>query len=402
MNSRYTVDGGADVEHLIQGMLEDASRALASAIGSHEYRTIVLIGGYGRGEGGVVEVNGEERPHNNLDFLVISRPGADPAALKYRAQAALAPLVTGHRIGMDVGVIPERHLLGAPCLVMWHDMRFGHRVLLGDRSFVASLERFRPEAIVPWDVRNLLVNRGTLLVINELILAKPALTEHDRQAVIRHAVKAIIGYGDALLYFLGDYHWSYREKRRRMAAQHEVSEPFRHLYDQAVAFRFRPRYDEFALCDLRRWNRTLRESLGAVHLRCERLRLGRPALTWDGYAAAAFDAALTDGLPSPRAVARKVRALGQRQRPVPVGGLRAWLGMHFSPARDRLPLLFPGVAYPAQARTLAGLAAEALGSSGDTTLSLQRAYLTQWGVHGDANFSTALSTLGLSLEEEAA
>jgi hypothetical protein len=76
--------------------------------------------------------------------------------------------------------------------------------------------------------------------------------------------------------------------------------------------------------------------------------------------------------------------------------------MHLSPARDRLPLLFPGIAYPDQAPTVAGLASEALDPSGDSALSLQRAYLARWGVHGDANFSAALAALGLSLNEEAA
>lgn len=400
MTTRYTLYGGPEVEGLIQEILDGATRALARAIAPREYRSIVLIGGYGRGEGGVVELDGREHPHNNLDFLLITRSGVSGAALKRRADAALAPLAARHRIGMDVGVVSERQLAVSPCLVMWHDMRFGHRVLLGDRDFVRSLERFRPEAIAPWDVRNLLVNRATLLVINELILAKEVLTEADRRAVIRHAIKAIIGYGDALLYFLGDYHWSYREKQRRMAARLDVPLPFRQLYDRAVEFRFRPAYQDFAGCDLGRLNRTLRESLGEVHLRCERVRLGAAGLTWDDYAGAAFRTFLRDGLRSPRMAARSLRALGRRQAGIRVEGLGARIGARLSPPRDRLPVLFPGVAYPSRAPAMARLARLSLGGDGDQ-LSLARGYLAQWAVHGDTNFAAALEALGLSLEDAA-
>lgn len=399
---RYTTYGGQAVEDLVGRMLGEAATALTEALAPADYRSVILIGGYGRGEGGVVVSEGVERPHNNLDFLVISRRGVDPAVLTARAREALRPLIARHRLGMDVGVIPEHRLAGAPCLVMWHDMRFGHRVLLGDREFVASLERFRPEAIVASDVRNLLVNRGTLLVINDLLLAKPRVDDQDRRTVIRHAAKTIIGYGDALLFFLGDYHWSYLEKQRRMQTRPEVPPAFRRLYDRAVEFRFRPAYQDFEGYRLPRWNRTLRESLSAIHLECERLRLGLPGLTWAGYPQAAFRASLTEAFVSPRGAVRRLRALGRRQDGVPVKGLRARIGAHLSPPRDRLPLLFPGVAYPAHAPEVTRLAARALGRHPEAGLQLQRAYLAQWGVHGDANFFSTLAALGLSLAMEAA
>ena len=40
-------------------------------IGVENINSIILIGGYGRGEGGVMEIDGEPHPHNNLDFQII-------------------------------------------------------------------------------------------------------------------------------------------------------------------------------------------------------------------------------------------------------------------------------------------------------------------------------------------
>src|SRR5690606_3500364 len=120
-----------------------------------------------------------------------------------------------------------------PCLVMWFDMRFGHKVLLGDPSFARGLDRFRLSRIEPADVRNLLVNRGTLLVINDLLFDGPGGNdEAARRTALKHAMKAVIGYGDALLYFLGEYDHSYVEKQRRMRIRRDVPAAFRDLYDE--------------------------------------------------------------------------------------------------------------------------------------------------------------------------
>ena len=40
-------------------------------IDESEIDSILLIGGYGRGEGGIVLKNEEPTPHNNLDFQII-------------------------------------------------------------------------------------------------------------------------------------------------------------------------------------------------------------------------------------------------------------------------------------------------------------------------------------------
>ena len=75
MSSRYgrfTVRGGEAVERLLTELVAAAAARVDEAIAASEYRALVMIGGYGRGEGGVQIVDGVERPHNNLDFLLIA------------------------------------------------------------------------------------------------------------------------------------------------------------------------------------------------------------------------------------------------------------------------------------------------------------------------------------------
>ncbi len=395
-SGRYTLDGGPEVEARIATILQEASDAVRQVVPPDRLRSLVLLGGYGRGEGGVEVRDGLEHPHNNLDLLTITR-GKVPAGLKARLDAALAPVSERHGIGIDVGVIADRTLAKAPCLVLWYDLRHGHRTLLGDADFVPSLDHFRVDRIAPDDARDLLVNRGTLLVINDALIAQGALGPEQRRAVVRHAMKAVIGYGDAWLFFRGAYHWSYAERRRRMAARSDAPDLLRALYDQAMAFRFRPNYAPFDGLDLAGWCSGLKEVLAPVHLDVESRRLSRPGLTWADHPLASLVGALGSGLTDPRALARKARAFlcaGAARE----GPWMARLAWRFAPPRERLAVLFPAVAYGMPDSPARDLARGVLGADPvhDPTCA-RLAFLAWWGRHGDPNFAAAARRLGLSV-----
>lgn len=395
---RFTLEGSPAVERLIGELVQQAGVLIRRRFAPGELCTVALTGGYGRGEGGVDRGGGRERPHNNLDLMVVVRR-APPAGLKAELDRALEPLRAEHQVGIDLGLVTVSSLRRAPCRVMWYDMRHGHKTVLGDTAFLRSLERFRVEAILPEDVRDLLINRGTLLVINELLLARGELDEEARRALIRHTVKAIIGYGDALLFFRGVYHWSYAEKRRRMAERMDVPEAFRRLYEEASAFRFEPDYARLAGRDLRAWMAETREQLAAVHLTCESARLGVPAPGWDDYPERALRHALLEGGLDARAWMHKLRVGWKFRVRAPAAlGRRARLGLRLGGARGLMSVVFPFVAYgaPGAGREFAR---QTLGAASSAGLDLQRAYLRFWGTTGDPNFEHTARRLGLTLED---
>jgi len=394
---RFTACGSPEAEARIADMVTRVAETLAGALRRRTYRAVVMTGSYGRGEGGVLVEDGYERPHNNFDLLIISRGGVGPSELKRRADEALGPLIEEFGIGIDIGCVSERQISRAPCLVMWYDTRFGHKTLLGDDQFVPSLRHFTREDIADWDVRNLLANRGTLLVINQLLLQRAKIDGHEQRLVIRHAMKGIIGYGDALLFFLGDYDWSYREKQRRMRQAERVSSNFRALYDEAIEFRFRPRYADYLTRDLAAWNSRLLSELREVHLRCEALRLGIPELRWDDYGRRGFSRALVERGVRPRELARKARNALHRRCPGRPGGGRARLGLLAAGWRERLSLLFPAVAYDLDAPAYRSLAQVVLGVQDPHPDRLRAAYLRVWSDHVDPNFPAGLRDLCVSL-----
>ena len=398
---KFTAKGGDEVERFITQAMKDAARALETSVGPR-LRSAVLLGGYGRGEGGVDRSDGRERPHNNFDFLLITHGSEDLAAIKEEASVAVDAVRVSAGVEIDIGCISAERLSSAESLVMWYDMRFGHKTLLGERDFVAGLTQFSKDSIPAWDVRNLLVNRATLLVINELLLnRKQALSQLDRRTIIKHCVKAIIGYGDAILYSIGEYHWSYVEKQTRMQrCEAAAVQGIKSVYEEAMNFRFEPDYEGYATKDLARWNAELLKMFAPVHLAFEQHRLEERNLSWEEYPEAAFRASVMEGGLSLRPWARKVVSTARsiRTNEVRLSGRRARLGFRSCGERGRLPIVFPVVAYDLEEEQFRGLAMDVLeATTGDDIMELRRAYLRAWATHGDPNFPAVMAKLGLSI-----
>jgi len=281
---------------------------------------------------------------------------------------------------------------------MWYDMRFGHKTVLGDPQFVPSLSRYSVERILPEDINWLLVNRGSQIIFNDLLIERGALSDEERQLVVKQAMKAIIGYGDALLFFLGGYHWSYQEKNRRMARRNDVPESFRNLYAAAMEFRFQPQYDEYLHRDLDAWMREIRESCEKVHIECESRRMRARNWTWEEYPSLCLRHALRANPLALRATAKKLINICRGL----VSGARAnWqdgLAYRAAGPRGLLPACYPAVVYGLECPPLLHWTQNALGARDASRNELRRAFLRQWGHLVDPSFFKVVDRLGLDLD----
>lgn len=382
VRARLTVRGTDALEARLWALLDRIAETARTVVPDDVLRALVLLGGYGRGEGGVVHEDGEERPHNNLDLLLVTREEAlglrgraTTKSLGQELQRVLARIGDEAGIGIDVGAIGDRALTRAPCLVMWSDMRQGHRTLAGDARFVPSLASFRPAAVEVDDVARLVANRVTLLVINRALLRRGAmaLTPEVRAAVVRHGMKAIVGVGDAFLFARGLYDGSYLVKRDRMRALgDQAPAELQELYEEAIAYRLAPdpRAAPSTHAALSIWNDALLRMASTVHLGLEARRLRSADLAWKGYARANLRHALRD------------LTLGRAAR-----SARDLLAGRF-PVSAVLPLVAYG-----QETALAGR----LLSSETSPASLDLAYLRAWARHGDPAFAAVAQKLGLDL-----
>jgi hypothetical protein len=335
---------------------------------------------------------GVESLHNNLDFLLISPPRSTLLAetCKQKLLEVWHPLQERYGIAFDLSILSLQHIRRSAGLVLWYDLYHAHKILLGDPQLFSSLTLLN--RIDPADVRNLLVNRGTLLLINELLSHRGNLELSERKLQIRHFMKAVIGYGDALLFSRGAYHASYQAKQKALRLLETPYPAFQKLYDQALDFRFAPDYTPYLQQEghvLQEWMESWNTTFSQIHLETESLRLGSVATHWNEYPSLAWSHYLWKHHPySWRRWARKFQALLHFSTPPLSLSFQARLGFRCSLPRERLFFSFPFVAYPrAQSPENTALlhALFSLKTTMTTPLFLKQRYLQEWRQYGDNN-----------------
>ena len=198
-------------------------------------RGVVLGGGYGRGEGGVISDESGDRLSNDLDFFAVTEAGVSARRLR-AVEEALAPTAeawTG-RLGIDVDFVVRTpwRIRHDQDRVMIQELLHGYVDVAGrpGSELFKDVQRRSPDAF-PWtEAVRLLVNRGV-----GLTLARESANE---AFVVRNINKCVLGAGDALLIARGAYAW--RAEDRAAALGEE-------LYSAAVAWKFRPRAE--SVCD---------------------------------------------------------------------------------------------------------------------------------------------------------
>jgi hypothetical protein len=249
---------------------------------------VILGGGYGRGEGGVVVEDGNEKPYNDLDLTLVVRPGTPRCgevleAIGRRYEAELG-------IAVDFGApLTTAEVASLPPFLRWHDLALGHRVLLGPADVLASRIPARLlEPPPPIEALRLLLNRGAGLLW-ALRVVRGFEPAPDPDFVRRNRFKCLLALGDAVTIAAGRYRCPYSGRAERLQA---IAAEFPDVaaldlvdrYREALEFKFRPDHlppgqpGESILADTAgAWGRVL------VHI--ETLRLGRPFESVDAYTA---------------------------------------------------------------------------------------------------------------------
>ena len=396
---RLTLCGGPDVEKAIADIVRRAARVVLRFVPAESLKALVLAGGYGRGEGGIrVDENGE-RPANNLDFLLFTTGirSAERAELTALINHELGTVRRRSGMGIDFSIVDARRLERDRVRVLWYDVRYGHKLLAGDPEFLPGLTRFTAEAIDPREMGDLIINRGALLVLNHLILERGPLTPALKEAVLTHVAKAVIGYGDALLFFHGAYHWSYVERRRRMASTSFHTTPeFKSLYDSAMTYRFTgdPQVGKRLLTNAESGH--LNRVLSAIHLEVERRRLRGPRMVWHGYVRASLRREVEDVTSSLGKMARGALTLVRGSARLGSGSPYAVrMGLWASGEQGAVRALFPLVAYGRIDNDEVDIARGLLGVKRVRSTAARAAWLHMWGRVFDPNLAFTLKRLGL-------
>jgi hypothetical protein len=286
MSKLYAGHASEEFNLRLHKMLQRFTADIQSVLGENLV-ALVLAGSYGRGEGAVFEVNGIERPYNDLDFaLIVKRKGAVPAAelaavcRRYMEQAGL-----DFELGRPLTVRDVRRWEPTG---YWYGLFHGHRVLTGPGDIIlANAPDIFRKPLPVFEAARLLVNRGSgLLWAMRVLRGLEPSPDHD--FVRRNYYKCVLALGDAAL--LAHQRFS-PEYRGRDALLDQLSKDVPRVaalqlndsYRVALQFKFRPNdvpgaatMDEAAL-------RSQAERWGEVLLYVESQRFGREWRSMDEY-----------------------------------------------------------------------------------------------------------------------
>ena len=392
---KCTLDGSPNVEAKIRQITQCVKEIVMEHLTPSEYKALLLIGGYGKGEGGVITLNGKTAPHNNLDFLLITNCVSSQKPLSIEKK--ILSLAEKENIGIDFSTVDAKKLEKSRPLVIWHDLIFGHQTLLGDPYFVPNLPFGENHKIDPWDMTQLLINRGTLLIINRWLFDEKKISEKFHKIMTKHIMKTIIGYGDALLFQVGKYNWSYEEKRKQIEQAKEIPKSFKEIYEEAYQFRLSPHYTPYLNREVLPWQNSLEELLRPLFFECESKRLDQPKMNIAKWWNKALYAHLISAITSPKLLAKRILfLLSPSNSSIGKSHIEKTLFRMCSP-QERLSLCYPIIAFDIGTSRQKQQVAQFLEASNDSPSSLRKAYLKKWCTCGDINFKNSVEKWGLKL-----
>lgn len=245
---RYTRHGSVALERQVQFICDTVLQGLCGVIPRDNLQAVLLGGGYGRGEGGVLRTPHGERPYNDLEFYVFTRGNRLIAERRFsRCLHDLALRLTA-RTGVDIEfkLLTFATLRRSKPSMFYYDLMLGHRWLLGTDTMLKGCEHLRSSEAIPLhEATRLLFNRCSGLLFCAERLVRAGFNSEESDFVERNLAKACLAFGDVLLTARGQYHWSCVERMHRLRAFEDFPagldrEALLQYHAEGVAFKLRP------------------------------------------------------------------------------------------------------------------------------------------------------------------
>jgi hypothetical protein len=355
---RLTAWGEPAAERRVWADLGAIGDSLAARSGSG-LRALLLVGGYARGEGGVVLRDGKPAPYNDYDLVAVVSGGGGRLRSILRDEAS----AWTERLGVDVDVWPisQDQLGRVPRTLFWLDVAMGGVLVVhGDPGVIGRLRPPAPREVPLEECARLLANRAVGIALSNLehstseeAALGPGLSAADRRA--RHGHKAVLACGDARLLAADHYAGSVSARLRSLEGLESspaVGGALVCAYRDASRFRERPDLWSPGHEGLDRWYSDTSALVSKQHLSFESWRVGTPRdplgyAVWRGR----IFAALPDAPWGSTVAAVRAAAAG-------AAPLRPWVGH----PRERLARVAVALAYGADDVRCRAAAARLLGA----------------------------------------
>jgi len=245
---RYSTDGGDRFDSLVEADLH----AICHKLTNPDIEAIVLVGAPARGEGTPFE----GKPYNDYDIVVVARKKIQVPPIKLS-------------IPVDVSVKTTKELRAATCTLFNYEMRYAHKVIFGPQNILDIMPEWKKEALPLLEGTQLLVNRGTLHL----------LEESDK-----YFMKLALALGDSAFLAMKCHEISYQKKLlsfRDFFPSWNIPETnyLSDIYEKAIRFKLS---GHAAPIGKEEWTRLL-TYFEQFALWYEGIRLGRPIHSLDEY-----------------------------------------------------------------------------------------------------------------------
>jgi hypothetical protein len=315
---RFTVDGGRELEQHLARTCEKIAAGIRGLIPRGKLEAVLLGGGYGRGEGGVLSTPAGERPYNDLEFYVCLRGNRHLNELRFgKALHVLGEILTPQAgVEVEFKITSLREFERGSVSMFSYDLMLGHRWLVGNEHLLAHCSHHRAAEKIPLsEATRLLMNRCSGLLFAQERLGQAEFTAANADFVRRNIAKAQLALGDAVLVAFGRYHWSVRE-RHRLLEQLAWTEPLpwltdvRRFHASGVNFKLRPQRSAAPRETLLAEHATITRVAEKIWLWLEERRLRETFASAQAYAVSAISKC--PETTTARNVLVNVRALGFR------------------------------------------------------------------------------------------
>jgi hypothetical protein len=217
--TRFTRDGSDQLEQHLASICDQFRAGVQAIVPARKLEALMLGGGYGRGEGGVLRTETGDQAYNDLEFYVCIRGNRHFNRWCYgfdlhKLAGSLSPAA-----GVDVEfkIISLAELRRSTTTMFYYDLVMGHHWLSGAVNSIHGCEHHRDARNIPLsEVTRLLMNRCSGLLFARERLEREPFTAEDADFVGRNLAKAQLAFGDAALASFGLYHWSCLERHKRL------------------------------------------------------------------------------------------------------------------------------------------------------------------------------------------
>ncbi len=237
----FTVLDNHKVNERIQNDLEKIKDTLLQEFPSIE--ALILVGGFGRAEGGVLIKDGQIQPINDYDIVVVTE---EKVCLK-KVDEIRKKLA--EKIGIwwiDISVFNSKKIRSVNQSIYSYDLKYGSTVFWGNPEVVSLMPDMAASKMPLVEGQTLFVTRlWTFLGPFSVEFLNRELTDDESFFLANQMSKALLACVDVLLLSKHAYHVSYIERNKRIKKLYSNMRKWYPMLDWALEIKLKPTYDGY-------------------------------------------------------------------------------------------------------------------------------------------------------------